>query len=154
MMRRHLAYLRYLLTHKRYVHAECRALGVPLWVALLHDWDKLLPSVWLPYARFIYEQDEMKRAQRRDAFLLAKTQHMRRNKHHWQYWEMIGDCGEVECLPIPDVYRRELLADWRGAAKSLGQPDLLGWYTECRDTMRFHPETLRWLDEQLGYSAG
>ena len=83
----------------------------------------------------------------------AKMIHQHRNKHHWQFWVFINDCGEIECLPIPDVYRREMLADWRGAGESLGKPDLVGWYTSCRDTMLFHPETRAWLEQQLGYTA-
>jgi hypothetical protein len=79
------------------------------------------------------------------------VEHHRRNKHHWEYWVDISDCGEIDALPIPDVYRREMLADWRGAGKSMGKPDLLGWYTKCRATMIFHPETRSWLEDQLGY---
>lgn len=33
----------------------------------------------------------------------------------------------------------------------MGKPDLLGWYTECHDTMLFHPETRAWLEAQLSY---
>jgi hypothetical protein len=139
------------MRHKRYVFVECRKLHVPLWIAILHDWDKLLPDVWFPYVRIHAVTDESQRPKRYAAFQKAKMIHQHRNKHHWQFWVFIGDCGEIDCLPMPDVYRREMLADWRGAAQSLGKPDLLGWYTECRETMRFHPETRAWLEEQLGY---
>jgi hypothetical protein len=152
-MQRHLQYLRYLLRHKWYVFRECRTLGVPLWIAVWHDWDKLLPSIWLPYVRFIHAADAQQKARARPAALMAKQHHMQRNKHHWQYWVFIGDEGEIEPLPMPDVYRREMLADWRGAAISLGKPDLLGWYTSCRETMLFHAETRAWLEAQLGYSS-
>ena len=148
-MRRHLASLRYLLRHKRYVLAECRALHVPLWIALLHDWDKLLPDEWFPYVRLQGTSDAPPPVV--TAFKLARMKHHRRNKHHWEYWVDISDCGQINPLPIPDVYRREMLADWRGAAISMGKPDILGWYSECRAAMILHPETRRWLDVQLGY---
>jgi hypothetical protein len=151
MFGRYLAQLRYLLRHKWYVLVECRKLRVPLWIAILHDWDKLLPDEWFPYARAMYAPDGTRRNDITPAFIYAKMTHIRRNKHHWQYYVFVDDCGEIECLPIPDVYRREMLADWRGAAISMGKPDLLGWYTECRDTMLFHPETRAWLEAQLGY---
>ncbi|HLV34808.1 MAG TPA: DUF5662 family protein [Spirillospora sp.] len=153
MLRRHLLHLRYLLRHKWYVFLECRRLRVPLWIALLHDWDKFLPDVWFAYARLNHPPANANQDRLRDAFVQAKMIHQHRNKHHWQFWVFITDCGEIKCLPIPDVYRRELLADWRGAGKSMGKPDLLGWYTECRETMRFHPETRAWLEAQLGYLA-
>jgi len=150
-MRGHWRNLRYLARHKWYVFLECLKLRVPLWIAVLHDWDKFLPDVWLPYARFHSAPDVDTRSRRAHAFKQAKMTHMHRNKHHWQFWVYIGDCGEIECLPIPDVFRREMLADWRGAGKSMNQPDLLGWYTSCRDTMLFHPETRSWIEQQLGY---
>lgn len=152
-MRRHLASLRYLLRHKWYVLLECRKLNVPLWIALWHDWDKFLPDEWFPYARTLYAPDGTRRYGSNPAFNHARLIHMQRNKHHWQHWVMIGDCGEIDCLPMPDVYRRELLADWRGAGKSMGKPDVSGWYAGCRATMIFHPETRAWLDQQLGYTA-
>ena len=148
-MRHHLIALRYWLLHKRYVFVECRALKVPLWIALTHDWDKLLPTLWFPYVRMRTAADKPDAEM---AFRLARMKHHRRNKHHWEYWVDISDCGEIEALPMPDVYRREMLADWRGAGKSMGKPDLLGWYSECRSTMIFHPETRSWLDAQLGYT--
>lgn len=152
-MRRHLASLHYLMRHKWYVFQECMKLHVPLWIAIFHDWDKLLPDEWFPYARALYEPNGTRRYQPSTAFSQAKMTHQHRNKHHWQFWVFIGDCGEIECLPIPDVYRREMLADWIGAGKSMGKPDLLGWYTECRDTMLFHAETRAWLEQQLDYHS-
>lgn len=151
-MRRYLAQLRYLVRHKWYVYLECRKLRVPLWIALWHDYDKFFPDEWFLYARAMYAPDGTRRNDISSEFTYAKMKHLRRNKHHWQHFVFIDDCGEIGCLPIPDVYRREMLADWRGAANSMGKPDLLGWYTECRDTMLFHDETRAWLEAQLGYS--
>lgn len=151
-MRRHLRYLGYLLSHKWFVFVECMRLRVPLWIAIFHDWDKFLPDEWLPYARCFYAPDGTKRYQPDAAYKQARLLHLRRNKHHWQFWVLVWESGEVECLPMPDVYRREMLADWRGAARSLDRPDLLGWYTTDGDKMSFHPETRRWLEGQLGYT--
>ena len=141
----------YLFRHKWYVFIECRALKVPLWIAIFHDWDKFLLASWIAYYAMKLNSGGTTDAKRITAFKLARMKHQRRNKHHWQYWVSIGDCGELEALPMPDVYRREMLADWRGAGKSMGKPDLLGLYTECRSTMTFHPETRHWLEAQLGY---
>lgn len=60
---------------------------------------------------------------------------------------------DVNADPMSDLYRREMLADWRGAGRAYGNPDTKGWYLERRDTVfaKFiHPDTLKWLDEQLG----
>lgn len=152
-MRFHLKNLRYLLLHKYYVFLECRRLGVPLWIAILHDWDKFLPKVWLAYSCFHAATDPAERARLLPAFQQAKMIHQRRNKHHWQFWVFIDDDGEIICLPMPEVYRREMLADWWGAARALNKPDLPGWYSACRAQILLHPETRAWLDDQLGYRA-
>ncbi len=143
--------LPYLLRHKWFVFVECRALNVPFWIAILHDWDKFLPDEWLPYINRKSDSSVTTQPEYVIERKLRRMRHHRRNKHHWEYWVDISDCGEIEALPIPDVYRREMLADWFGAGKSMGKPDLLGWYSECRATMIFHPETRQWLDVQLGY---
>jgi|SRR5690606_1267448 hypothetical protein len=152
MIRAHFNNLVYMLRHKWYVFLECRKLNVPLWVALTHDWDKLLPDVWFPYVHaHAPAKDGIQQIERRAAFTQAKMIHQHRSKHHWQFWVFINDCGEIEPLPMPDLYRREMLADWRGAGKAMGKPDLLEWYSECREAMLFHPETRLWLEQQLGY---
>lgn len=53
-------------------------------------------------------------------------------------------------LPMPDCYRREMLADWRGAGLALGKPDTRGWYLANRENIQLHPETRAWVEEQLG----
>jgi hypothetical protein len=139
------------MRHKWFVFLECLKLGVPLWIAFVHDWDKFLPDLWFPYTNAIFATDVAQRQRWSVAFTQAKMIHQHRNKHHWQFWVFIDDCGKIDCLPIPDVYRREMLADWRGAGRSLGKSDLLGWYADCHATMQFHPETRAWLEHQLGY---
>src|SRR5688572_9099157 len=85
-MRRHWAYLKYVLRHKWFVFQECLKLGVPLWIAIVHDWDTFLPDEWLPYARTFYKPDGSKQYVESIDFALAWKQHQHRNKHHWQYW--------------------------------------------------------------------
>lgn len=186
-MRRHLAYLRYVLRHKFYVFVEGRRLGVPIWMLLFHDWDKFLPEEWFPYARTFYEANgSKKKYAETPEFAHAWMKHQHRNKHHWQWWvqvdglplrntrTLIWDRGtlgrlfyndwtesmymseellewnRVDTDPMPDVYRREMLADWRGAGRAQGYNDTLGWYIKNCDKMILHPETRAWIEEQLG----
>jgi hypothetical protein len=148
-MRRHWQYLKYVLRHKWFVFKACLQLGVPLWIAIFHDWDKFLPSEWFPYARTFYAPDGTKQYQENEAFTVAWNQHQKLNKHHWQYWLITWDRGETEALPMPDVYRREMLADWRGAGQALGFPDTLKWYLNNKDKIKLHPDTRAWLEEQM-----
>lgn len=150
-MRRHLAYLWYVLRHKYFVLMAGLSLRVSLWQLIIHDWHKFTPGEWLPYARAFYALNGAKQYQPDDGFTLAWNAHQKRGKHHWQYWMITWDHGGTDCIEMPDRYRREMLADWMGAGRALGKPDTLEWYTANRHKMHLHDKTRRWLDVQLGY---
>lgn len=159
-MMKHVRYLKSVLRHKWYVFLACLQLRVPLWWAVLHDWDKFLPSMWLPYAQYFYGDKERRGADgtyKNDgldrAFDRAWNGHQKRNKHHWQYWVLYRDDGSVEALPMPDRHRREMLADWRGAGRAYipdwHPSDTRLWYKRNCDQMVLHPETRGWIEAQL-----
>jgi len=151
-MKSHLKYLSYITRHKWYVFVECCKLGIP-WRGLVHDLSKFLPSEWEPY-RLTYcgPWDYDNRPEWVvTAYKYAWLHHQRRNRHHWQYYILIYD-NERENdgpLPMPDKYRREMLADWRGAGKALGKPDTRAWYNEHKDYTILHPETRDWIERNL-----
>jgi Family of unknown function (DUF5662) len=160
-MRRHLAYLKYVVRHKWFVFFEGLRLGVPFWMLLLHDWDKFLPDEWFPYASFFYELDGTK-VERRDktgyynpvatinnSFQKAWFLHAKRNKHHWQWWILPTE-GEDLILLMPEVYVREMVADWRGAGRALGSAmDAKDWYIANKDKMKLHPRTRAFVEVLL-----
>jgi hypothetical protein len=105
-------YLKYVLKHKWFVFIECCKLGIPL-RGLLHDLSKLLPSEFMPYARYFYGKNWYKNkdwnGDRRnyipfkytedgikEAFDLAWLKHQKRNPHHWQYWLLVMDSSSKE----------------------------------------------------------
>lgn len=179
-MKRYWQYLKYVLRHKWFVFRAGLKLGVPTWMLILHDWDKFLPDEWFPYARTFYKPDGSKQYIESAEFARAWMLHQHRNKHHWQYWLNAGlsplsktsilvwDKGTSSILidgevypwdihgqitvrgPMPDVYRREMLADWRGAGQAVGLPDTAAWYEKNRDKMKLHPDTRAWVEAQLG----
>ncbi len=146
-------YLRYIVEHKWFVFVECCRLGVPL-LGLVHDLSKFLPGEWTPYALSFYGPWKYKERPRwlKLAFDLAWNRHQKVNKHHWQAWVLLEDDGGIIPLPMPDKYRRELLADWKGAGRAVGKPDTKAWYLEQRAKGRqvFHPDTRTWIEEMLG----
>lgn len=149
-MIRHWQYLKYVMRHKLYVFQACLKLGVPIWIAIFHDWDKFLPDEWFAYARTFYAPDGSNQYKPDNSFAIAWLLHQNRNKHHWQYWLITWDKGNTECLAMPDVYRREMLADWKGAGKALGKPDTSLWYFVNYDNIKLHHDTRKWIDEKLG----
>lgn len=49
-MRRHIAYLKYLISHKAFVFGSGLAIGCSLWRLIWHDISKFYPSEWFAYA--------------------------------------------------------------------------------------------------------
>lgn len=184
-MRRHWQYLKYVLRHKWFVFVECLKLGVPLWIAIFHDWDKFMPDEWFDYASTFYKPDGSKQYAESVYFAMAWMKHQHRNKHHWQYWlkvdgvplremnmlvwdrgilqeivsrESVGGVryelrdvtdAKITADPMPLVYRREMLADWKGAGRAAGNPDAADWYCRNMGKMILHDNTRLWLDMQL-----
>jgi len=147
-MNKHWRYFSYVLRHKWFVFVECCKLGVP-WRGVAHDLSKFRPSEWIPYARYFYGDYLSKEGVER-SFDLAWLHHQKRNKHHWQWWVLPLDDGGQKILPMPDVYCKEMLADWYGAGRALGKPDTVAWYVRNRDKMLLHHETRAWIEQQLG----
>ena len=160
----YLKFLWSLIRHKWFVFIECCKLGMP-WLGIIHDWSKFRPSEFVPYARYFYGKRTMADipgeimeifAGERDfveqAFDIAWLHHQKRNKHHWQYWLLVNDSDEpqIRPLPMPEHYRREMVADWRGAGRAYGNPDTQEWYLKNREKIILHPETRTLVELDLG----
>ena len=160
-MKAHRAYLRYVIKHKWFVFIECCKLGIP-WLGIIHDWSKFLPSEWFPYVRSFYYPDGTSRHVRDETgyynphsigaeFDRAWLHHQHWNKHHWQYWTLVQDEDDDKLLPMPDKYRREMLADWHGAGRAItGKINTRYWYERNVDKIQLHPDTLIWIEGRLG----
>jgi len=156
----YLAYLWYILKHKRFVLLECRKLGIT-WLGIIHDWSKFLPSEFLPYARHFHNPDGSNKDVRGKtgyykpfntgdpAFDFAWMLHQKRNRHHSQWW-ILPDEGSTHVIPMPGHYCREMLADWRGAGRAQGTPDVTAWYLENGHKLQLHPDTRTWVERMLG----
>jgi len=150
-IKRHWNYLKYVLRHKWFVFVEGRKLGVPLYLLILHDISKFRPFEWMAYAKTFYAKDGTPRYESSNDFHLAWLMHIHRNKHHWQYWILYHDDGGYRILEMPDKYRREMLADWRGAGRAQKNPlSTKDWYLKRFDTMKLNWGTKEWIEKELG----
>jgi len=142
-IKRHIAYLKYILRHKYFVFVAGRRIGgVSLWRLLIHDWSKFLPSEWVSYAYTFYNPDGTTRYIESEDFLRAWNAHQKRNKHHWQYWYLVSDNGMREPLRMPHKYAREMIADWMGAGRAIhGHWDITEWYSKNFYSQELHPAT-------------
>lgn len=149
-MKPHLAYLKYVLRHKWFVFLACLKMRVPIWQAVIHDWDKFLPDEWFPYVHTFYKPDGSKQYIESHAFAAAWNLHQKRNKHHWQFWLLTWDRGETVPLEMPEIPVREMIADWIGAGRAIaGTTDPKPWYQKNCDKIRLHPTTRRLVESLL-----
>lgn len=184
-MKAHTEYLKYVLRHKWFVFKACLRLGVPLHLAIVHDWTKFTPQEWGAYVRNFFTPDGTRR-NRNDyqsdadklSFLQAWQHHESSNKHHWGYWltfevpaeeryyiqahgdgyplvlwdaiynllkqvsERLNRESLMIALPMPEVYAREMVADWVGAGMAItGNPDPSEWYEKNKDKIVLHDKT-------------
>lgn len=164
-MKKHLKCLRYLLLHKYYVFKAGRKIGVGIFQLLKHDWSKFLPSEWFAYADFFYGKHpsinevhgDMRnvytgkyKEQVYEDFNVAWLKHQNRNKHHWQYWVLLTDSGNILPLDIPDKYVKEMVADWIGAGMMKnGENEVASWFARNRENMLLSKRTLERVRELI-----
>ena len=110
-------YLKYVIRHKYFVMIECFKHGL-YWQGIVHDASKLLPSEFFPYVNHFYGKNNEDKKD--NAFDYAWLLHQKRNKHHWQWWLLQEDDGDVKKLEMPMKYIKEMLYDWKGAARAQG----------------------------------
>jgi hypothetical protein len=131
-------YLRYIFRHKWFVFVAGIKLNVSIWRLLVHDLSKLLPVEWIAYRNYFYGQ----RSPSVDAaFNAAWLHHIHKNKHHWNYWVYIDTDGTT-VIPMPDIYLREMVADWCGASRAIkGRWEVDDWYKLNCKSIIFHEDT-------------
>ena len=144
----HLAFLRNLLTHKLFVIQEGRKLRVPWPQLLAHDLSKLTAAEYRASVRFEQTDRPLTVDEQAESRLVLKL-HRQRNPHHPEHWLRASDNGELRPLPMPDRYRREMLADWRAVSRAK-RTATRDWYIERFDPSLLHPETRAWVEHQLG----
>ena len=176
-IRMHWRYARYVWRHKVFVFRACRRLGVP-WLGVLHDLSKLRPDEWNPYVAHFYggphrpwthtsgyEKTYFPRLAWassaegvQEAFDLAWLAHIHRNRHHPQYWVLRQDTDGVACLPMPERYIREMVADWLGAGMAIkghgwdrAPAECRAWWAanKARSGYALHPATRRRVEQLL-----
>jgi hypothetical protein len=152
-LQRNLAYFRYLALHKWYVYKAGRITEAPLFRLVVHDWSKLTPQEWFPYLNFFYPTMEVT-PEIKAAFRLAFNHHIHWNRHHIQYWVSVSDDGKIRPQMMPEIYIREMVADWLGAGRAIsGKWGAAEWYAKRRSSIPLHPKTKQRVEEILAQAC-
>ena len=143
-------YLKYVFEHKYYVFKWCLKLKVPFLSAILHDWDKFTPLMMVSYANTFRDDNGKKQYIPHKDFDKAWNRHQKINKHHWQYWVLVKDSGEMIAIEVPNRHKREMLADWIGAGIAInGKIDIKNWYSKNKEKIILHDNTRFWIENKI-----
>lgn len=78
------------------------------------------------------------------AFDHAWLHHIHNNPHHWQYWVLIEDEGNIKYLEMPLNYLFELCLDWAAMSMKFGGTPI-EYYEDNADHIYLHPNTKKLL---------
>lgn len=118
-------YFKYVMEHKKNVFIECWKEGLYLH-AFTHDLSKFLPSEFIPYANWFYDDlgvkhkeftgdyDQVQHDYFKEEFNKAWEHHYTHNKHHWNYW--IGK-------NMPVKYIDQMICDWKAMSVKFGDTE-------------------------------
>ena len=164
---KHWKYLKYLLRHKWYVAVECCKRGLYLH-AFSHDLSKFRPSEWFPYVNYFYGDypswDDVKikcvgypykgtKEGVEKAFDYAWLLHQKRNKHHWQFFVLMEDEGQIKTLHIPYKIIVQMACDWIGATKAIRGKNAspVDWYEKVKDGTKMADQSRKIFEALIGY---
>lgn len=126
-------FIRFVLKHKWYVLVYgIKVGGIPLWQLLIHDLSKFSRAEFGPY------KHKHATGTRSEEYKNALWRHLTHNPHHWEYWLY----PDGSACPMPEVYVREMVADWQAANKNYGHISLKDWFARNYPRMRLHPRTI------------
>lgn len=141
-----LEYFKYILRHKYYVGLECFKVGL-YWRGIVHDLSKFHPKEFFPYRdKFFGEFSDVREGRKKTSsqvkrdFQRALNRHLNKNSHHWQHYVMKKDTEDV-VLEMSQRDLLEMLCDWKGMSRTMGNGNTREWYLENKDKMMLHPHT-------------
>lgn len=78
----------------------------------------------------------------KEEFNKAWLHHIHKNPHHWQYWILFEDEGNVMTLDMPIEYIYEMVCDWWSFSWSHNDLfEIFSWYEEHKNKMALSPNT-------------
>lgn len=115
----------------------------------VHDNSKLNNEEWEPYREYFYGDNESYNISR--DFDIAWNIHQKNNPHHWQYWVLIRDSGDIIPLDMPIEYVAEMLCDWHSFSVKDPQSTACSWYGLNKEKMLLSNGTKVLIDLLLPY---
>jgi len=163
----YLKYFWYVIKHKFFVGIFCFKMGLykqGLW----HDMHKFRKFPFITYAKHFYGGKQIKGNSKTGYskpttdlddpdFDKAWLFHQKTQLHHWQFWVLMEENGNVKILPMDECYWKEMIADWYGASISTGKSNFSNykentklWYLDHMDNIKLNGFTKTLVEIELG----
>lgn len=109
---------------------------------LAHDKSKYEEQEYGAYDAYFYGGNDKNNSIVNSAFDYAWLYHQHRNPHHWQYWVLIKDVGDVVPLEMPLEFVVEMVLDWWAFSWGKGNLyEVFEWYEANKRNMQLHHKT-------------
>lgn len=113
-----------------------------------HDKSKYQKDEYDAYLNYFYPDRNNKKDS--NAFDAAWLLHQKRNPHHWQYWCLIRDAGEVKAMDMPFEYICEMLCDWSSFQFVVDPKSTANkWYKDNKNNMILSDNTRKEVERLL-----
>ena len=112
-----------------------------------HDESKSKSDEFDAYCNYFYPSEDNKKDSK--AFDYAWLLHQKRNPHHWQYWILIRDEGELMAMDMPFEYVCEMLCDWSSFQYTRPGSTANNWYNKNKNKMILSDNTRKEVERLL-----
>ncbi len=107
---------------------------------LMHDKSKYDRIEFIPYLNHFYPHLDYPDCT--SDYDFAWLHHQNINPHHWQYYVLIKDCGDIDILDMPLSYVCEMLCDWHSFSYKDLESTAFNWFKSNSDNMMLSNNTL------------
>ena len=114
-----------------------------------HDKSKYGEEEWKPYLDYFYPDPVIPSNVVDKNFNYAWLHHIHNNPHHWQYWILKEDEGDIKLLDIPEIYIIEMLCDWHSFSYKNPESTANKWYNDNKDKMLLSDNTKKIIENIL-----
>lgn len=111
-----------------------------------HDDSKFTKEEYSQYDKYFYGKEKTDKI--KSDFDYAWLSHQKKNPHHYQYWILNKDDGEVKALDMPYEYIIEMICDWLSfSIKSKDFSELGKFYKTLKGSPNISKNTKKTIEE-------
>ena len=114
----------------------------------VHDMSKYRTNEFFAYNDYFYGNNRTQEVEK--DFNYAWLYHIHSNPHHWQYWLLPEDDGDLKALDMPIQYIIEMICDWWSFSWSKNDLfEIFRWYEKNKDNQNLSDKTRKVVEDIL-----